>query len=42
MPLWLTIILAAVIATALMFVWTQIAKPFLTGFYKGMKDDLPD
>lgn len=40
MPLWLTIVLAAVIATGVMFVWTFMARPFIIGFRKGMKDDL--
>jgi hypothetical protein len=39
MPLWLTIILAAVIVTAVMFVWTFIARPFTKGFSEGMKDE---
>lgn len=42
MPFWLTIILAAGIITAVMIVWTIIAKPFLSGFFEGMKDDLPE
>jgi len=40
MPLWLAIILAALIASAVMFVWTFIAGPFIRGFREGMKDEL--
>jgi hypothetical protein len=40
MPFWLTIILAALIAAALMFVWTLIARPFIKGFLEEMKNGL--